>query len=739
MTSQQEHQEANSQQDGKRSPLVTIVLVGAAVVALCGLAALVLALLNPGGLISPQVTPTPESGGGITGIIVVVPTPAPQAPSVTANTDTNIRSGPGTEYPRIGTLLEGQSAEVIGVSPDRGWWTIKFPYAANGQGWVSAQYMTAKNVDNVPVIQPPPLPTPTAAPPVDFTGWKGEYFDNRNLQGQPVLVRDDPKIDFNWGDGSPDPKVPADNFSARWTIARDVTTAGTYRFSFWVDDGMRMWIDDRLIIDDWREGPLRNVTAEVNLARGTHSARVEYFDAYYSAQMQGEVGYADQYPEWKAEYFDNPNVQEPPVVVRNETNISHNWGTSSPAPGVPADNWSARWSRRVSLEEGNYLVHVDVAGGVRLWLDGVLLIDSWTGQPLRSLEAQTGNVSRGDHDLRVDYFKTTGNGQIVWSVSKIGTDGPPQAGINGPTEAEVGQPVFFNARSSSVAPGSHLTTFEWDLGDGTRASGVDVVHVYTRDGSYTVQLTVTDDKGRSDTAQHGINIRPGPTPPPGQPPQAVISGPAEGLVGQPLILDASGSQSQNPIVSYAWQFGDGTTANAVRVEKTYNSPAVYNVILTVTDNKGLQGSTNKQINIVAIPVPEPTATPVPEATATPVPEATATPVPEPTATPVPELQPPSGRISVSLDGITELPIAGPVPVPVGQTVYFAAVAQPGSAEITDYAWDFGDGATASGDRVTHAYDAAGDYVVSLTMTDANGLSTTVTQGVVVQPVAVQPL
>ena len=59
-----------------------------------------------------------------------------------------------------------------------------------------------------------------------------------------------------------------------------------------------------------------------------------------------------------------------------------------------------------------------------------------------------------------------------------------------------------------MAEGSHLTTFSWDLGDGTVAQGVDVTHTYTNPGDYQVALTVTDDKGRSSSATHAIKIVP---------------------------------------------------------------------------------------------------------------------------------------------------------------------------------------------------------------------------------------
>jgi PKD repeat protein/uncharacterized protein YraI len=559
----------------------------------------------------------------------------------------NIHSGPGSQYPIIGILAQGQSAEVVGVSPDRAWWAIKYPPpgpsptegAIDGQGWVEAQFVTAENAQNVPVVQPPPAPTPTAAPPVVITEWKGEYFDNRNLEGEPAVVRNDAEIYFDWTGQSPAPGIPPENYSVRWTISRDLP-AGTYRFNVWVDDGVRMWVDEELIIDGWQEGAIQNFTVDVSLDQGTHGARVEYFQAVDTALIQLEIGSV-----------------EPP------------------------------------------------------------------------------------------------------------TDGTPVAVISGPTQAEVEQPVVFSARNSQAAEGSHITTFDWAFGDGTVASGVDLTHTYTSPGPYEVTLTVTDDKRRSHMAVHQIQIGGAPTTPgPDQPPVAVISAPSEGVVGQPITFDASNSQSANPVVSYLWDFGDGTTANAVTVDKTYSAGGVYNVNLTVVDDKGQQGSDNTQIAI-GEPVPgETPTTPPPEATApipkvTPLPEETLTvlppeattptaPIPEATMlppeaiTPSPELTPTLG--SGGGGALTALIIAivrdGPlqaiftpgqaVVVAVGQPVEFdGSGSQAGASEIVSYNWSFGDGGAAAEPVVSHTYAAPGNYTASLTVTDATGASNTATSEV----------
>jgi uncharacterized protein YraI len=92
---------------------------------------------------------------------VTVEAPPAGAPTVTANTPVNVRSGPGTEYPIYGGLQAGEVAAVVGKNQDGSWWAIDIPtsYAPDGIGWVSGAYVTATNTESV---QPIPVPTPPA-------------------------------------------------------------------------------------------------------------------------------------------------------------------------------------------------------------------------------------------------------------------------------------------------------------------------------------------------------------------------------------------------------------------------------------------------------------------------------------------------------------------------------------------------------------------------------------------------
>ena len=128
---------------------------------------------------------------------------------------------------------------------------------------------------------PPATSTATPIPPSPTVGpsyWRGEYYTNRDLMDNPVLVRHDASINFNWGSGAIAPGLPADNFSVRWTRSLDFT-AGVYRFHMTVDDGARLFVDGALLINEWRDGSRRELTVDHALATGNHALRVEYYEA----------------------------------------------------------------------------------------------------------------------------------------------------------------------------------------------------------------------------------------------------------------------------------------------------------------------------------------------------------------------------------------------------------------------------------------------------------------------------
>jgi hypothetical protein len=115
---------------------------------------------------------------------------------------------------------------------------------------------------------------PAAAP----QGLTGSYFDTATLTTQKV-VRVDPTVNFAWGSGRPASTVGADTFSVAWTGRVLPVADGPYAFYAASDDGIRLWIDRALVIDDWTAHTLREVTRSVTLtADRAHDLRIEYYD-----------------------------------------------------------------------------------------------------------------------------------------------------------------------------------------------------------------------------------------------------------------------------------------------------------------------------------------------------------------------------------------------------------------------------------------------------------------------------
>src|SRR5690606_31749709 len=99
-----------------------------------------------------------------------------------------------------------------------------------------------------------------------FPDWRGEYWDNASFDGLPVIVRNDPAVNFRWEFEPPDPRLPADNFSIRWSRQENVP-AGTYRFSMNAAGPVRVFVDGEVIIDRWFEDDSgQTLTAERSLS-----------------------------------------------------------------------------------------------------------------------------------------------------------------------------------------------------------------------------------------------------------------------------------------------------------------------------------------------------------------------------------------------------------------------------------------------------------------------------------------
>ena len=127
-------------------------------------------------------------------------------------------------------------------------------------------------------------------------GLKGEYFSNDNLQGPSVLTRTDKHIDFKWQEGSFAPNQPVDHFSVRWTGYFAPTKTGDYKFYTSADDGVRLFLDDKPVIDDWQLHSETQDTYGKRLeASHSYKIRLEYFDAAGGATIGFGVTRTEDY------------------------------------------------------------------------------------------------------------------------------------------------------------------------------------------------------------------------------------------------------------------------------------------------------------------------------------------------------------------------------------------------------------------------------------------------------------
>ena len=109
-------------------------------------------------------------------------------------------------------------------------------------------------------------------------GVKGDYYSGMNF-GSLVLSRTDPQINFSWGDGEPDPAVGADNFSCRWTGEVEAAFTETYTFYTNSDDGVRLWVDNKQLVDNWTDHSSTENRGTIDLVAGnTYRVVMEYYE-----------------------------------------------------------------------------------------------------------------------------------------------------------------------------------------------------------------------------------------------------------------------------------------------------------------------------------------------------------------------------------------------------------------------------------------------------------------------------
>ena len=273
-------------------------------------------------------------------------------------------------------------------------------------------------------------------------GWQAEYFGNRDLRGSPAVSRTDAAIDFSWAYDAPAEEIPPDRFSVRWTHSLGFTP-GTYRFLTSTDDGVRLWVDDQLLVDAWYNQELPNThSGDITLGEGLHHVKVEYFEeggeahAHVWWQLLSSAAPEPEPAGWRGEYYDNRYLSGGPALVRDDSEISFDWGTAPPVSWMPDDNFSVRWTRQIAFDPGYYRFSVRSDDGVRVWLDDALIIEKWEVMNYE-LHYVDGIYLSGSYRFKVEYFERNGNARIHFWVGPASTPSQPSGSMaRGPWQAE---------------------------------------------------------------------------------------------------------------------------------------------------------------------------------------------------------------------------------------------------------------------------------------------------------------
>ena len=309
-------------------------------------------------------------------------------------------------------------------------------------------------------------------------------FHRRVLRQQDILRgssadRQDPNINFVWGDGSPDPALPADNFSVRWTKTQWFG-AGRYTFTALADDGVRLYIDGKRVIGQWLGPANTEFSYIVELGEGMHTIKMDYVEYGGGAQAIAQLGRRDRPPirhlpggvlERGAAWTQRQIPDTTPDLVRDEDAIDHDWGDGSPGAGIGSNRFVARWTRTVSFAPGDYEFAVTADDGVRLYVDGVRVIDKWIDQGPTTYRA-TLPLDGGPHKIVMEYYENGGGAVARLAIYRRSVIHRPRRRITRSTGTHRMPQEYPDIPTGQPDLERNDETLDFDWGDGSPGTGI---------------------------------------------------------------------------------------------------------------------------------------------------------------------------------------------------------------------------------------------------------------------------
>ena len=324
---------------------------------------------------------------------------------------------------------------------------------------------------------------------------------------------------------------------------------------------------------------------------------------------------------------------------------------------------------------GTFILYLPMASSTTSGSGTFSLTASFTNSQYYVLASKTGYANgRGDFSasLSIMYPFYIWQATLTPNYLNIVINHYPTANVNGPYSAEATDSISFSS-SGSTDPDGYIVQNFWNFGDGTNSTDANPSHGYAEPGNYTVSLTVTDDSGDTHTATTLATISP-------KPPIADANGPYIGGATDTIEFSSEGSHDPDGnITVYEWDFGDESEHSfEANPSHVYTLQGNYTVTLTVTDDDNVTDTDTTWCDIAPRP-------PVPDAN-------------------------------------------GPYAGITGDTISFSSAGSYDiDGDIVEYRWSLGDGSGVfMEENPSHVYTEVGNFTVTLTVEDNEGLTGTAT-------------
>lgn len=283
------------------------------------------------------------------------------------------------------------------------------------------------------------------------------YYDQDGISrayftGNTVTQFDAP-VNFNWGSGAPLAGFPRDNFSVTWEGQVEANETGAHVFSTVSDDGVRLYVDGNLVIDNFTDhGPRRDLSGSINLQAGNqYDLRMEFYErgggAVAQLEWDGPSFGRQIIPAANLSHGCRPPVPPPceggeietngllgnyydqnaiarnyftgNVETRLDLQVNFDWGGGTPIVGFANDDFSIIWEGEVETRDaGNYIFSTVSDDGVRLYIDGNLVVDNFTDHGSRRDSSAFINLQAASrYTVRMEYYERGGGAvaQLEWS------------------------------------------------------------------------------------------------------------------------------------------------------------------------------------------------------------------------------------------------------------------------------------------------------------------------------------